>query len=565
MDSTDKTSCIILVELLRAHGVENVVISPGSRNAPIIVALAACDDIKKTVVIDERSAGFIALGIASVTEKPVAIVCTSGTAVLNYAPAIAEAYYRNIPLVVISADRPIEWIDQDDSQTLRQYEALSHYVKCSYDIPVKCDNNTEKWYINRIINDALLSAKSQRKAPVHINIRLDDPLGNYCSIQKHPLRLINKIEPDTYLPQNDIADLSRRINNSSKVLIVAGFLPPNSMLNYALSQIAKHTNIVVMCESIANLHSTDFISSIDRTLSVMNDFEKEQMCPDIVVTLGGALVSRFIKQYLRGQHIAEHWHIGVTDNTIDCFQSLTTRINIAPEYFFNQLADTLIAKKSNYACEWHAIAKHAKSLHNEYLKIIGWSDLKAFSIIMQNIPSTWNLQLSNGTSIRYAQLFSSEQIRRSDCNRGVSGIDGCTSTAIGASIGYNGTTLLISGDMSAQYDIGAFACSSIPSNFKMVVLCNGGGGIFRFIKSTSHLKELEEYFTVNQPFPLCQIATGYGFSYYEAASEHDLENTLPSFITETSRPAILAIYTPAKESAEILRQYFSRHNIINKI
>lgn len=562
MKSTDKESCIILIELLRAHGIKHVVVSPGSRNAPIIVALAAYNDIKKTVVVDERSAGFIALGIASITNTAVALVCTSGTAVLNYAPAVAEAYYRKIPLIIISADRPVEWIDQDDSQTLRQYEALSHYVKNSYNIPAKCDDETTKWYVNRMVNDALISAQSSRRAPVHINIQLDEPLGNYKNAIPCVHRAITKITPATCLSESDITKLSNRVNNSSKVLIVAGFLPPNEQLNTSLSIIAKNANVVLMCESIANLHSADFIDSIDRCLSVMSNDEKDKLCPDIVITLGGAIISRFIKQYLRKQNISEHWHIGITGNTIDCFQSLTTRIDIEPEHFFAQLSERLAPINSDYSDNWKIISNRAKMSHDEYIESIEWSDLKAFSILMQNIPSTWNLQLSNGTSIRYAQLFSSKHIRRSDCNRGVSGIDGSTSTAIGAAMAYEDTTLLISGDMSAQYDIGAFASPSIPSNFKMVVLCNGGGGIFRFIKSTSHLDELDEYFTVARPFPLRQLADGYEFSYYEADTEETLTEILPLFISNNSHPSILAVYTPPQKSAEILQNYFSRH--INK-
>lgn len=125
MECTDKISCNILVAMLVNHGVKEAVISPGSRNAPMVVALSRCPSIKTTVVVDERSAAFIALGKSAISASPVALLCTSGTAVLNYAPAVAEAYYRQIPLIVISADRPMEWIDQDDSQTLRQYEALA--------------------------------------------------------------------------------------------------------------------------------------------------------------------------------------------------------------------------------------------------------------------------------------------------------------------------------------------------------------------------------------------------------------------------------------------------------
>ncbi len=562
MYTTDKNSCVVLVELLKSHGVRHVVVSPGSRNAPIVVALSSCDDMEKIVVVDERSAAFVALGIASQSGEMVALVCTSGTAVLNYAPAIAEAYYRKLPLIVISADRPMEWIDQDDSQTLRQYEALSHYVKGNYNIPAPCDDETARWYVNRVVNDALLAAKSGRRAPVHINIQLDEPLNGRGPVDGSSyIRVIDKLSPCEALSESDAVRLSRELVETKKVLIIAGFNAPNQRLCGALQRLAKESNVVVMTETIANLHSKLFIESIDRVLSVLDDDQKHNLCPDLVITLGGAIVSRFVKQYLRQQPIKKHWHVGITDTTIDCFKALTLRIDMEPEAFFTQLADGLseCGVNSNYAHQWKNVELYASQLHNRYVDSVQWSDLKAFATILPRIPQDWNLQLSNGTSIRYAQLFASSHIRRCDCNRGVSGIDGCTSTAIGASVVYDGTTLLISGDMSAQYDVGALACRAITSRFKMIVICNGGGGIFRFIKSTSQLPELENYFAVPSELPLRQLADGYGFAYYEARNQHELIAQFDAFAAEQDNPAIMAIYTPAQESADILTGYFERH------
>ena len=168
MLTTTNSTARTLAYLLRSHGVQHVVVSPGSRNAPLLIAIASCPEIQTTVVIDERSAAFMALGISDTTQQPTALICTSGTALLNYAPAIAEAYYRKTPLIVISADRPTEWIDQDDSQTLHQYEALANFVKQSYDIPAH-NSESNVWYANRIINDAIITATTGRKLSlIHI-------------------------------------------------------------------------------------------------------------------------------------------------------------------------------------------------------------------------------------------------------------------------------------------------------------------------------------------------------------------------------------------------------------
>ena len=560
METTNKISCNILISLLKQHGVSHAVISPGSRNAPIVVALARCNEIEKTVIIDERSAAFIALGIASISSTPVTLICTSGSALLNYAPAIAEAYYRQIPLIVISADRPIEWIDQDDSQTIRQFEALSNYVKNSYNIPTECISNTMKWYVNRVINDALLTATSGRKAPVHINIQLDEPLNKLHTIENNQERVIEFISPQNILSDDVVSSLSENIKSVSKVMIIAGFMPPCNNLNKALLDLAKCDNIAILTENISNLSSDLFISSIDRTLSIISEREQTGLTPDIVITLGGALVSRHIKQFLRVNKPQEHWHIGVSDTTIDCFTALTKRISVPPTEFFCQIVNKIeshIFSGSNYSLTWRNYSLRSQELHDKYVHEVGWSDLKAFNIIFSRIPKNWNIQVSNGTSIRYSQLFDTTCYNRIDCNRGVSGIDGCTSTAVGASLAYNNTTLLITGDMSAQYDINALSADVITPKFKMIVINNNGGGIFRFIKSTSDLPELEDYFATKPKLPLPELAKGYGFSFYDASDANELEQILTTFISDNSKPAILRINTPANESTKILRNYFN--------
>lgn len=572
MMTTDKDACNIIVALLQMHGVNDVVISPGSRNAPLVIALTRTSTIRKTVVVDERSAAFVALGMCAATNgaSPVAMVCTSGTALLNYAPAIAEAYYRHLPLIVISADRPIEWIDQDDSQTLRQYEALSNYVKKSYNVPSSCSDDNMRWYVNRIVNDALIAAVSERQAPVHINVQLDEPLNAFkeiATIEKN--RVV--ITPDVARSINGATMQDVIINRliGKKILVVAGFQNDTDqgwVTDDCLTRlIATHGNIVMMTETLANINVDSAIANVDRTLSTMTDWERASMRPDIVITIGGALVSRHIKQYLRQGNLEEHWHVGLTDTTIDCFQALTMRIEMRPREFFEQLQIALTnvdliagnEEVENYAQKWLEIADRARLSHDEYVANAVWSDMKAFSVILPKMKG--NLHLSNGTPIRYQQLFDKNlNVRSLKCNRGVSGIDGSTSTAVGHAMASLETTILITGDLSAEYDVGALAINNIPSNFKMIVMCNGGGGIFRFINSTSKLPELEQYFVVEPKLPLRQLSEGYGFEYFQADDEASLSAVLDDFLSPMQRPAILAIHTPPVESAEILKGYFNR-------
>lgn len=557
MQTTDKISCNIIADLLVAHGVENVVLSPGSRNAPLIIALSRRSELKTSVVIDERSAAFIALGMALQSGKPVAIVCTSGSALLNYAPAVAEAFYRCVPLIVISADRPEEWIDQDDSQTIWQQNSLTDIVKKSCDIGAHIDYPNGEWHCNRLVNDLLLEAVNGRKGPVHINIRLDAPLNRTVDFTPSRSRVVEMLKPQDELTVKEARRIGAMLASPKKVLVIAGFHEPDEKLNRALVKLASLPNVAVLTETIANLHSPLFISRIDSTLCRLTQEEKQRLAPDIVLTLGGALVSRHVKDWLRGLDKVEHWHVGITHTTIDCFRRLALRVEMSPTLFMRQIASALQIFKSlsDYARLWSEAFRKAKAMHDSYMASCRWSDMKAFSMIIPRIPAKWNLHLSNGTPVRYAQLMDCSKIHRSDCNRGVSGIDGCTSTAVGASAVYGDTTLLITGDMSCQYDMAALASNLVSRRFKMIVLCNGGGGIFRFISSTSSLPELEKYFAVGTKLPLDKLAPAYGFDYFEASDEKSLNKALNGFIS-SEKASVLAVFTPAETSAEVLKRYF---------
>lgn len=557
--NTSNLTSRALIQLLTKHGVKHVVASPGSRNTPLLLALKACDELITTVIVDERVAAFYALGLSTVSSEPVAIVCTSGTALLNYAPAVAEAYYRKVPLIVISADRPMEWIDQDDSQTLRQFEALGNFVKNSYDLP-SATSSDMPWYANRMINDALLTALKAPCGPVHINVQIAEPIGATAEIEDEPHRVIGMVTPREDLTVSESRTLGERLASPVKVMIVAGFMAPDSVLNKALNKIAELPNFIILTETIANLHGNEFITDIDATLSAMSETQQSELAPDIVITTGGALVSRFIKQYLRSVKPREHWHIGKSLTTIDCFRSLTTRVEMLPAVFFQQLASAMQPHRehSDYRRAWQIARDGARSVHQAFVSKSPWCDLKAFATFMPMIPRNYNLQFSNGTPVRYAQLFTMRTYHRCGCNRGVSGIDGSTSTALGASAVYKAPTLLITGDMSAQYDVGALGSGMLTPRFKMIVMMNGGGGIFHFIKSTRDLNIVGPCFDKPCFFPAQKLAAAYDMAYFAADSEESLRNIFPEFLSENSKPAMLAVFTDSELSGQILKEYFNQ-------
>lgn len=560
--TSDHEACAELVEVLVGQGVRHAVISPGSRNAPLIVAFAREKRVEKHVIVDERSAAFVAVGIAQSTGEPVAVVCTSGSAVLNYAPAAAEAYYRQLPLIFVSADRPAEWIDQNDSQTVRQPGALGNVVKHTCDIPAMTDAANAEWWVNRMVNEAAILAKRAPMGPVHINVQLAEPLCGTRQRMNGKARIIENVETMLHA-RYDIADeCIDAICSTKRVMIVAGVMPHDDELERTLASLSLMQNVVVLTETISNIAGERIITNIDRTLSAIPAGEEADYAPDLLITMGGALVTRMLKQFLRSNPPKEEWRIGIDHNVIDTMQHLTKRIEVDVPEFFSQMQARIESEpgkktKSRYATMWRDAKRAAWERHKSYIATAPWSDLKAFATFMPMILNGTDLHLSNGTSIRYTQLFECRHLHRSYCNRGVAGIDGSTSTALGSSlVTTDRNTLLITGDMSLSYDISGLASQYNSARFKIVVMCNGGGGIFRFIKGPSELEELEQYFEVNRDLPIRKYAEAFGFGYYEARSEEELRMVTGNFFFEP-RAAILAIYTPNRVNADVLRGYFA--------
>ena len=557
--TTDKEGVLILVQILKNKGAERVVLSPGSRNAPLTMAFAREKDMKHYVVVDERSAAFMALGITRQSGRPTVLVCTSGTAALNYAPAIAEAYYQCLPLIVITADRPSEWIDQEDSQTIRQKDIYRNIVKASFQIPGDIMTEDERWFAEREINNALNLALSGRKGPVHINMPLKEPLYGLHQYTENICRNIEYIPSAESLPADVVESLAKEFNGYGKIMIIAGFNLPDEKLNDILKRFSLLPQVVILSEKPSNILSGNIISTIDRVLSTIDEEDYEKFSPDLVISFGGSLISRYLKHFLRDNPPRTNWYIHRGEIPADTFKSLTRHIDTEPLAFFEAIFRNIAGHESDYASIWAGKKELAAKMHDEYLQKVSWSDLKAYSMIFPLLPEDISLQLSNSTPVRYAQLFDLPKFRRIDCNRGTSGIDGCTSTAVGASVVNDGTTVLISGDLGFAYDSNALWNKYITPKFKMIVFKNGGGGIFRFIPGPSELEELEECFETETDVDVKGFASLHGFAYFEAGNEKELSEALPEFIKEERKASILCVVTPKEKNASVLRNYFKNY------
>ncbi len=553
--TTDKQHVQQLVDICRQKGLTHIVVSPGSRNAPLTVAFNREKSIAKHVVVDERTAGFVALGIAQRLNTPVALVCSSGTALLNYAPAIAEAYYQQIPLLVLSADRPLAWIDQDDSQTIRQQGALHAVVKKSFQLIEATNQEQAHWYNNRLINEAYNLMEMGRRGPVHINIPLEEPLFGLSAKPMHPERTIILHEPAQYLDPLQMQAFSDQISRAKRVLVIASMMSPNDALKEQINRLALLPQVTVLAESVSNLHGPNNISHIDRTMSKMTDDEHKDLFPEILITFGGPVLSRILKQWLRSYPTLDHWHIDKSDAPIDTYTQLTQQVKVSPVAFFQSLLPQKNTS-SSYQQRWKDLQDSASLLHKAYMAQCRWSDLKAFEVMMQALSHPGCLHLSNGTTVRYHQLFERSENIDVYANRGVSGIDGSLSTAVGAALAQpDCLTVCITGDISFLYDSNALWQETFPDNLKIIVMNNQGGSIFRFIAGPSTLTECERFFETPPRVQISDLCKAYQIAYVRAEDEESLTEALAQLFSST-KPMLLEVVTPREENDKLLRNYF---------
>ncbi len=543
-----------LASLCKQKGIETIVISPGSRNAPIIIAFREVG-LQCLSIVDERSAAFFALGIAQKTAKTVAIACTSGSAVLNYAPAISEAYYQRIPLLVLTADRPNEWIDQEDSQTIKQKEVYKNYVKKSYEIPQNISSEDDLWFTDRLINEAIDCCQMGAQGPVHINLPFKEPLYDGFDESISKPKLIHSTIEANKVSEVLIKSLAEQWNLSKKKLIVCGMIKPCKQLNDFLSVIAQDPSVAILTETTANISDEAFLPSIDRVLSSIPSDKLSDYTPDLLITVGNQVISKRIKAFLRSNRPQDHWHVSADDLYLDTFQSLSHNITIQPSQFFSQLIERIEIPKSDYAMLWKNSDKLTLEKHIEFMQECDFSDLTVMHDVLQQIPNGSDLQMGNSTSVRYIQLFPNRNDLTYYGNRGTSGIDGSISTAVGASFASQKPSTLIIGDISFFYDSNGLWNNYLSNNLKIIIINNGGGGIFRFIDGPSSSNALD-YFETPHNLNAEHIAKTFNVNYLKATNDIELSKNLTKLYTENQGCCILEVFTPREKNAEILKSYF---------
>lgn len=570
-----------VIELCKAKNIKHIVISPGSRNAPLTIGFTHNDFFKCYSIVDERCAAFFALGIAQQLKEPTAVVCTSGSALLNYYPAISEAFYSDIPLLVISADRPKHLVGIGDGQTINQKNVFENHIlyaaNLKLDLKDEKQNTTEEelpifknlenkferllglqkdiqTFNEEAINTAINIAKI-KKGPVHINVPFDEPLYNNVETLSVSPKVIEATDKNAIIEASVLKSCTEKWNVASRKMILVGVNTPNEIEQKWLDELAEDYSVIVLTETTSNIHHPSFFPSIDKLLAPLSDAEKQQLQPDILLTFGGLIVSKKIKQFLRKYKPKHHWHID-SKMANDTFFCLENHIKTSPNAFLKAFLPRVNTVKSNYKSTWTTVKQHRTKMHKTYMEDIPFSDFKVFNSVLKSIPENFILQSGNSSTIRYTQLFTINKNIEVFCNRGTSGIDGSTSTAIGCAVASLKPTVCITGDLSFFYDSNALWNNYIPKNFRVIVVNNQGGGIFRILPGDKNTENFDTYFETNHNLTAEHLCNMYGLSYESVSDEATLKTSLESFYIEENKPKLLEIFTPKRINDTVLLNYF---------
>ncbi len=545
-----------LAVLMREHHVTRCVICPGSRNSPLAHMLTQTG-FECRSAYDERSAGFLALGWASQSKSAVAVIVTSGSALLNLHPAVAEAHYRQIPLLVISADRPAAWIGQQDGQTLPQQGVFSSLVRISTQLPEDSEKESSEttWHRNRLINEALLALTHRTAAPVHINIPLGEPLWATSPSPLPRQRVIGRTEfarmnadaEDMLIHQ--ARELPRRM-----ILLGQNSLPPQ------LYRELHDKGFVIIGDSISNAHQhLAAISQVDLILGARPD---ASWSPDLLISCGGHIVSKRFKSYLRSHPPRAHWHVSADGALIDTFCCLSQCIEGSEDELWDLLINFLPDMEAEDAsAQYHALWYQGDArLKIPNFDALPYSGLRLIGEFIACMPSPATLHLANSLSIRLAQLCEIPSGVQVESNRGVNGIEGSLSTAIGYAQGESTRpNYLIIGDLSFFYDMNALSLSPAPRNLRILLINNGGGALFKALPKRPIIDESEPFIVASHQLVAQGWASSTSYDYRRINSIEDWQQHLPALlapIEQQQAPLIIEVITEAEDDVAAFKQFF---------
>lgn len=547
MGDSQFTLIEFLLIRLYLEGVEDIVVSPGSRNASIIEALVSYDKFTLHRIPDERSAAFFALGCTIKTGKPSVLLCTSGSAVLNYLPGVSEAFYQERPLIVISADRPESFVGQMAGQTINQQNSLKNFVKDFQQL----SSDDVATFSKRKIEDAFYRMTNGNAGPIHLNIPLEEPFYGYNYKFNQKVKKVDTIS-SSEISENSKKRLVADWNSKKSIWILCGCLDPNTKLQAQLDRLSADERVVILKESTSNLRINRSFESVDHLMFAISN--QKEYTPDLLITLGRNVVSKKVKTFLKSSEIKSHWSFDQNDFMVDTYNSLSKKIISKPE---KVLADLPVLKGGDYFNKLNELDSVIRKEQVDYLHNLPFSDYKVFQLIYEAIPNNTIIHYANSSIIRYSNLFDLKTKEyTSFANRGTSGIDGSTSTAVGFASKSEKLNILITGEISFLYDINGLFNSELPKNLKIIVINNGGGGIFDIIEGAKDSEVKDQFLKYTHQFSIDMISNRRDFEFFTSNSTESFNAEIQLFIT-SDKLTVLEIDTSKCDNSKSLLTFMS--------
>lgn len=546
---SNKENVNILTSLLVAHGVRHAVLCPGSRNSSIVHNFDVCPDIECYPVTDERSAGFYALGMSQCLQEPVVVCVTSGTALLNLAPAVAEAYYQHVPLVVISADRPPQWIDQLDGQTLPQPDALGHFVRKAVSLPEPHDSET-RWYCNRLVNEALLETRHHGHGPVHINVPISEPFFEYSTPTLPEERSISLLNPRCHKSLISI-ECAGQFFTSKKPMVIIGQMSTEGLIPqelYAISLCA-----VVLNESLSVGRGGEHFDEVLYAVGDNLDYQ-----PDFVLYLGDTMVSKRIKQWMRNLKDARIWAVSEDGRVHDTSMQLYGVIDGHPADVIDDIVEAAgikaIQSTEAFKSRWEKALKKADKHAEKYQPAFSeMAVVKHFEELLGTAEDCF-VHYGNSSAIRLANIYANHYVY---CNRGVNGIEGSLSTAAGCSCVTDDEIYCVIGDLSFFYDQNALWNQNLRGNFRILLLNNGKGGIFNMLKGLEQSPARDKFVAAAHHTSAEGICQQNNVRYLKATNMEEMQQGIDTLLfIESDRPVLLEVFTDAAEDERVFKDYY---------
>jgi len=564
-----------VVAYCKAYGIHRIVLSPGSRNAPLLLGFSQDPFFSCVQVVDERSAGFIALGMAQLSLQPVALVCTSGSALANYYPAVLEAHYSHIPLLVLSADRPPYMWERADGQTIVQHDFFKPHIRFSATLPMD-DDALPNWYRERAqhplpedpqetvlaqkkLFDQAFASLVQDHGPVHLNLPFEEPL--YATQLTTETVLVKADPPHSPKVAPESWELFLQDwQNSSRTMVLVGMDLSSQEHQSAMAWLAEHPGVLVVTENTSNLHHQYAIDAIDQLigpmeLSTQSSAWMAELQPDLLITWGGPVVSKKIKQFLRIHSPKQHWHVGSTPAFDTYFCGVHT-LSISPKMLIERLADVPFGT-GDYAQLWRQRYRAIAQAASAYRSTMAFSDFWVYHQFIHSLDKPYTIHWANSSVIRYAQLIDKPNYLRAYSNRGTSGIEGSSSTAVGGSLASEAPTILVTGDLSFFYDSNAWWNDILRPDFRILLVNNGGGGIFRILPQAIDMPGFTEHVETKHQRNAAALAAAYQIGYRSASDASEFLSACPAWLAPNERPQLLEVFTDPETNDQILKDYFT--------